>query len=99
MQNNECAIYLKQGVQSEFFGSVIHTTCELPSLQFKDLRTLTGHPIYRVRFKRCQYILIKNNKDFRRNEFDIFFHMFITLAKKMWINFDKKEQKFQEKYM
>ena len=41
----------------------------------------------------------KNNKNCKRNEFDIFFHMFITLAKKMWINPDKKEQRFQEKFM
>ena len=40
---------------------------------------------------------MKNNKDFKRNEFDIFLNIFITLAKKMQINFEKTEQKFQEK--
>ena len=34
-----------QGVRSKFLGSVIQITSELPSLQFKDLRTLTRQPM------------------------------------------------------
>ena len=49
--------------------------------------------IYHVRFKRCHYILIKNKKNFRRNEFNIFFHMIITLAKKNVDKYFKKRAK------
>ena len=38
---------------------------------------------------------MKNNKDFKRNEFDIFFHMFTTLVKKFGYILIKKNKNFK----
>ena len=40
--------------------SVIHITCKSPSLQFKDLRTVTGHPVYDEPCTCCELKDLKN---------------------------------------